>query len=82
MRRKIADNHSQPLVTEPRLLTEKEVSHLTGLALSTLRHWRLKRVGPPYLKLGCARKGPVRYALHDVVAWAEGFRVQTRPEGR
>jgi predicted DNA-binding transcriptional regulator AlpA len=82
MRRKIADNQAQPLATEPRLLNERQVAEMTGLALSTLRHWRLKRVGPPYIKFGRRRQAAIRYPLHDLLAWAASFRVETRPEAR
>jgi|YNPMSStandDraft_1061717.scaffolds.fasta_scaffold100116_1 predicted DNA-binding transcriptional regulator AlpA len=79
MRKKITDNQVQPAAHEPRLLTERQVATLTGIGLSTLRHWRTRRTGPPFLKLGRKRQSAVRYALRDVVAWAEGFRVETRP---
>ena len=82
MKRKTESIPMQPTTLEPRLLTEKEVSQMTGLALSTLRHWRVRRVGPPYLKLGRKRQGAVRYNLADVVRWTENFRVETREEGR
>jgi hypothetical protein len=36
----------------PRYINEKEVSKITGLALSTLRNWRFKRTGMPYSKVG------------------------------
>ena len=84
MRKAIDSNdrtREQPY-TEQKLLTEKEVAALTGLQLSTLRHWRTQRVGPPYLKLGRRRQSAVRYSLADVVQWAERWRVQTREEVR
>ena len=74
------DRTREQSYTEPKLLTEKEVSALTGIQLSTLRHWRCKRIGPPYLKLGRRRQSAIRYALGDVVQWAQAFRVETRPE--
>ena len=76
------DNQTQPLAAEPRLLNEKEVSRMTGLALSTLRHWRVRRVGPGFVKVGSTRQGPVRYPLHDLMRWLERWRVETREEGR
>jgi len=82
MTKKKNDNQTQPLAAGPRLLNEREVAEMTGLALSTLRHWRVRRIGPPFLKLGRKRQGAVRYALHDLVEWAERWRVETRPEAR
>jgi predicted DNA-binding transcriptional regulator AlpA len=74
------DRTREQSYTEPKLLTEKEVSALTGIQLSTLRHWRCKRIGPPFLKLGRRRQSAVRYALGDVMQWAERWRVETREE--
>ena len=34
------------------LLTPKEVSESTGLALATLATWRSRGIGPPYVKMG------------------------------
>ena len=59
---------------EKRYLTEKQVSEMTGFALSTLRNNRFKRQGIPYLKIG---KRTVRYLLDDVLAYMESRRIQT-----
>jgi len=76
------DNQTQPLAAERLLLTERQVAEMTGLALSTLRHWRVRRVGPAFIKVGSERQGPVRYPLHDLMRWLERWRVETREEGR
>lgn len=52
---------------------EKTVSRITGLALPTLRNYRHKRKGPPYVKLGRA----VRYSLDDVREFMESRKIQT-----
>jgi transposase len=65
-----------------RLITEREAAAMIGLSIQTLRHWRVRRVGPAYLKFGRGRQGPVRYALEDLLEWAKRHRVETRPEGR
>jgi predicted DNA-binding transcriptional regulator AlpA len=54
------------------LLTEHDVSRVTGLSLASVRRWRLLRQGPKYLKLGSA----VRYRREDVSTWLE-----SRPSG-
>lgn len=57
-----------------RYLNEKEVSQLTGLALSTIRNDRC-RVGRrriPYVKVGKA----VRYLESDVIAFMEAHRIE------
>lgn len=55
-----------------RLLTEQEVSHLTGIPVSTLQTDRFKRQNLPYIKIG--RR--VRYRLGDVLDYIENHRVQ------
>lgn len=47
---------------EEQYMTEKQVAKYTGFALSTLRNWRHKRRGFPYIKEGRS----IRYAKSDV----------------
>ncbi|MBN1932312.1 MAG: helix-turn-helix domain-containing protein [Desulfobacterales bacterium] len=58
---------------DKRYLTEKEVSDLTGFALSTLRNDRHTHKGMPYIKKGRA----VRYHMGDVINYMEARKVQT-----
>ncbi len=53
-------------------LNEKEVSQLTGRAVSTLRNERFMRKGLPYLKVGGRS---IRYKTEDVIAYMEGRRI-------
>jgi predicted DNA-binding transcriptional regulator AlpA len=55
-----------------RYLTEKEVSELTGLALSTLRNHRFLCKGLPYIKIGKS----IRYSLQDVIQYMESHRIE------
>ncbi len=55
-----------------RYLNEREVSRLTGIAVSTLRNDRHLRRGFPYLKIG---KRSVRYISSDVVREMEKIRI-------
>lgn len=55
-----------------RLLTEQQVSLLTGKALQTLRNDRFTRKGFPYVKLG---QRCVRYKISDVLAFIESGRI-------
>lgn len=50
-------------------MTEKQVSEMTGICLSTLRNWRVIGKGPVYLKPGGVL---VRYRLSDVQTFMEG----------
>ncbi len=56
-------------------ITEKEVSKITGRALSTLRNERFLRKGIPYIKIGKS----VRYLLDDVINFMESRRIETEP---
>ena len=49
------------------LLNEKELSRLLGVAIGTLRYWRLTCRGPRYRKVGQM----VRYAPSDVQTWLD-----------
>lgn len=48
-----------------RLLSEAELSELTGVPVPTLIDWRYRRKGPAFVKLGAR----VRYRESDVEAW-------------
>lgn len=56
-----------------RLLTEIQVSQLTGRSRSALQKDRFFRKGIPFVKLGRS----VRYHLGDVLAFIDGCRVKT-----
>lgn len=56
-----------------RYITEKEVSLLTCLALSTIRNARFNRKGIPYVKVGRS----VRYSHEDVVSFMESRKIKT-----
>ena len=55
-------------------LNEKEVSNLTGRALSTLRNDRFARRGIPYVKWGPRF---IRYNKSDVLLFMEKRRIAT-----
>lgn len=54
------------------LLSERDVSLETGIPAGTLRYWRARGLGPPYIRLGT--RSP-RYVRADVQAWLERRRV-------
>jgi len=60
-------------VNHPRYLTERQVSEITGRALSTLRNDRMHGRGLPYVKMGRS----VRYDLDDVRRFMESRKVRT-----
>jgi len=54
-----------------RTITEKEAATHLGLAVQTLRNWRSRRKGPPYLKISRA----VRYKISDVEEFLEQHKI-------
>ncbi len=54
-----------------RYLNERQVSEITGRALSTLRNERSKRTGIPYYKVGRS----VRYNFQDVIQFMESHKI-------
>ena len=50
-----------------RYVNEVEISHITGLAIQTIRNMRCQRRGFPYIKLGRS----VRYDPDEVVTYME-----------
>jgi predicted DNA-binding transcriptional regulator AlpA len=53
------------------ILTEAEAAKKIDAEPQTLRKWRARRKGPPYLKLG----GKVRYSLADIEKFIQESRV-------
>jgi excisionase family DNA binding protein len=66
--------HSSELPSENRPLTDVEVSERLGVSRFTVRSWRLKGVGPRFLKMGRA----VRYRLQDVDEYERRALVETQ----
>lgn len=49
------------------LIPDTEVAPLLGVSVQTLRNWRSRGVGCPFIRLGSA----VRYRMADVENWIE-----------
>ena len=62
---------------EREYLTEREVSQLTGRALSTLRNDRQMNSGFPFVKWGRF----IRYPRKDVIAFMEERKIIPKNEG-
>jgi len=58
--------------SNPMWLTEKEVSTITSLALSTLRTWRHINKGMPFYKVGGKA---IRYKRSEVLSYIESCRI-------
>lgn len=63
--------------TAPKMLTEQDVTAMTGLARGTLAYWRHAGQGPRSYKLG--RR--VRYDETDVLAWIAAQKTATARGG-
>ncbi len=61
---------TQPSHLTPRNFDEADAAEYMGVAPSTLRNWRSRRQGPPYLRVGRRRL----YAVADLDRWLEAAR--------
>jgi len=55
------------------LLTEVYAADFLSLSTRTLQAWRIRGVGPSYVRAGRA----IRYRLEDLVAWASANTVKS-----
>lgn len=53
------------LAPQFRLLTQDEVAVMLGISPHTLRGWRSRKTGPPFVRVG----GVCRYRVADIEAW-------------
>ena len=60
----------------PEYFTLEELSHYSGVSISTLRNW--KRSGMPYFKLGRS----IRVKRSEFDTWATKFRVSSSADGK
>jgi predicted DNA-binding transcriptional regulator AlpA len=54
--------------TFERLLTDREVAAMVGVSVATVRRWRLRHLGPQYLRIGVL----IRYRPGSVRQWLDG----------
>ena len=66
--------HSFASSSETRTLTDVQVAERLGVSRFTVRSWRLKGVGPRFLKMGRA----VRYRSQDVDEYERQALVETQ----
>jgi predicted site-specific integrase-resolvase len=59
------------------LLTEAEVAERLRVSRATLRDWRHRKIGPPFLKLGRAKQAAIRYRDADLAPWLARHVVET-----
>ena len=57
---------------QAKVLTPKDVAHILGVSEGTLRNWRQRGKGPPYLKIDpTSNHARPRYELTMLVAWMQ-----------
>ena len=61
------------------LLDTKAAAPLIGVAMGTLENWRVKGVGPKFIKAP-GRRGKVLYDPADIEAWKDANRFQSTSE--
>jgi len=69
----VGSKHSFASTSETRILTDVQVAKRLGVSRFTVRSWRLKGVGPRFLKMGRA----VRYRSQDVDEYERQALVET-----
>jgi excisionase family DNA binding protein len=70
----VGSKHSFGSTSETRILTDVQVAERLGVSRFTVRSWRLKGVGPRFLKMGRA----VRYRSQDVDEYERQALVETQ----
>ena len=65
----------KPIKPPKVLLTPNQAAEVLHMAPSTLVNWRVRRQGPPFIKVG----GAVRYCRADLDAWLEAQTVHEIP---
>lgn len=64
-----------------KLIDEKQLAAITGLALQTLRNQRHQRRGIPYIRLGSGLRAAIRYDLQDVELFLQKHRIDPEAMG-
>lgn len=67
----LRDEEFYRLFKDDFLLTVDQAALFLGVSNSTLNHWRSNGDGPPFIKLGPGRTGPIRYEIGKLKAWVD-----------
>ena len=61
------------------LLTTEELAQRWGLSARTLKDWRRREVGPPYMRMPTSAGGraTIRYHLSEVAKWEAEHTIKT-----
>lgn len=67
----LRDEEFYRLFKDDFLLTVDQAALFLGVSNSTLNHWRSNGDGPPFIKLGPGKTGPIRYEVGKLKAWVD-----------
>jgi Helix-turn-helix domain len=68
-RRRLSQPEPGPPLYPPALLSTADAASYLGLKPQTLRMWRTRGGGPPYVRYGPKGRGTVVYKVADLEAW-------------
>ena len=62
------EGRTQPIVfpNTRDMLNDEQAARRLGISPATLRSWRCRQIGPPFIKLGLGTQAPVRYNPDDL----------------
>jgi hypothetical protein len=58
-------------MADKQYIDDRECAEIGRFQVQTLRNWRHKSIGPPYIKIGRS----VRYDRAEFIAWLEQFKI-------
>ncbi len=63
-----SEGRPQPIVFPDTrdMLNDEQAARRLGVSPATLRSWRCREIGPPFVKLGRGTQAPVRYNPDDL----------------
>ena len=56
------------------LWSDSQVAQFLNVHRATVKDWRMRGIGPPYVKLNARSGGAVRYKAQEVRDWLESKR--------
>jgi hypothetical protein len=66
--------NEQHLITVPKYVDSRTFAQMYNLNVETPAHWRARKVGPRYVRIGRV----VRYAVTDLAEWAQRNAVEPK----
>lgn len=60
-----------------KLLENKVAAPLVGVSPGTLENWRVKGLGPKFIKVSAGQRGKVVYDPDDIAEWKAARRFQS-----